>query len=155
MSSAALDAVSSTLDDGEAKQVPRGSFAPAVIVLLTDGENTAPPDPLEAAQAAIERGVRVFTIGVGNSMGTTLEIDGFSVFTQLNEAMLEEIATLTEGEYFSVQNADDFGAVYEGLGRQFVVESEKREITSLLGGVSAIVLIIAGALSLAWFGRVP
>ncbi len=142
-------------DDGEFRPVPRGSFAPAVIVLFTDGENTAPPDPLDAAQTAIERGVRVFTVGLGSDTGTTLEIDGFTVFTQLNEAILREIATMTEGEYFRVENADDSRAVYDGLDKRFVVESKKREITSALGGLSMLVLIVSGALSLLWFGRVP
>ena len=155
-----LDALSFALvdddgADGEARPVSRGSFAPAVIVLFTDGETTAPPDPLEAAQTAIERGVRVFTVGVGSAIGTTLEIDGFTVFTQLNEGLLKEIATITEGEYFRVEDADDSRAVYDELDKRFVVESKKREITSVLGGVSMLVLIIAGALSLLWFGRVP
>ncbi len=99
--------------------------------------------------------MRVFTVGVGSATGTTLEIDGFTVFTQLNEAILKEIATITEGEYFRVENADDSRAVYDGLDKRFVVESKKREITSVLGGVSMLVLIIAGGLSLLWFGRVP
>lgn len=144
-------------EDREGQPARRGSFAPAVIVLFTDGENTALPDPLEAAQTAIERGVRVFTVGVGSVTGTTLEIDGFTVFTQLNEAILKEIATITEGEYFRVENADEDNsrAVYDGLDKQFVVESKKREITPALGGVSMLVLIIAGTLSLLWFGRVP
>ena len=158
---AALGAVSTAADDdrggddGAAQASPRAAFAPTVIVLFTDGENTAPPDPLEAAQAAIEQGVRVFIVGVGSSGGTTVEIDGFFVFTQLNEAMLKEIASLTEGEYFNVEGADDAPAIYDGLDKQFVVQSETREITSALGGVSMLVLLIAGGLSLLWFGRVP
>ena len=144
-------------DGGEVRPVRTRSFAPAAIVLFTDGENTAPPDPLEAAQTVIERGVRVFTVGVGSASGTTLEIDGFTVFTQLNEAILKEIATITEGEYFRVESADadEARAVYDGLDKRFVIESKKREITPVLGGVSMVVLIIAGALSLLWFGRVP
>ena len=59
--------------DGEA---PRGAFAPAVIVLMTDGENTDPPDPLEAAQTAIDRGVRVYAVGFGTEAGAVLEVDG-------------------------------------------------------------------------------
>ena len=56
----------STADD---ESGPRGAFAPAVIVLLTDGENTEPPEPLEVAQAAIDRGVRVHTVGIGTQDG--------------------------------------------------------------------------------------
>ena len=46
-------------------------------MLLTDGENTEPPDPLEAAQAAADRGVRIHTVGIGSPAGTTLEVEGF------------------------------------------------------------------------------
>ncbi len=59
-------------DVGEVRPARGGTFAPAAIVLFTDGENTALPDPLEAAQTAIERGVRVFTVGVGSAPGPPL-----------------------------------------------------------------------------------
>jgi len=45
--------------------VPNGAYAPAIIVLLTDGASNVGPDPLEAAQQAVERGLRVYTIGFG------------------------------------------------------------------------------------------
>ena len=131
------------------------TFAPAVIVLLTDGENTVSPDPLEAAQAAIENGIRVHTVGVGTSTGTTLEIDGFNVHTQLNESMLREIALLAEGDYLSVGRSDDVATIYEELGSQFEVKSQELEITSILGGISMIALLIGAGLSLLWFGRMP
>ena len=135
--------------------VPEGAFAPAVIVLLTDGENTDPPDPLEAAQAAIDRGVRVHTLGVGTVEGATIEVDGFNLFTQLNEAVLEEVALLTEGVYFRLEDVDDAQLVYDELETEFVVESREVEVTSAFGGVSALLLLIGGALSLLWFGRMP
>ena len=135
--------------------VPRGTFAPVVIVLLTDGENTAPPDPLEVAQTAIEQGVRIYTVGIGSRTGTTLEIDGFNVFTQLNEDTLKEIAKLTEGEYFSAETTDNLRSIYENLDLRFEVKTERTEITSILGGVSMLVLLIGGLVSLLWFGRMP
>jgi Ca-activated chloride channel family protein len=131
------------------------TLAAAVIVLLTDGENTAPPDPLEAAQAAIEQGVRVHTIGFGSRAGTTLEIDGFTVHTQLSEPMLQDIALLTEGEYLTVENSDEVDAILKDVGSQFVVDKQEVEITSVLGGISMVVLLIGGGLSLIWFGRMP
>ena len=134
---------------------PRGAFAPAVIVLLTDGENTEPPDPLETAQWAIDRGIRVYTVGVGTVEGATVEIDGFNVFTQLNEVLLQEIALLTEGSYFGVEDVEDVASIYEDLETQFVVEPKEIEVTSLVGGVGAILLLSAGLLSLFWFGRMP
>ena len=132
-----------------------GAFAPAVIVLLTDGENTDPPDPLEIAQMAIERGVRVHTVGLGTSEGTVIEVDGFSLFTRLNEPVLQEIALLTEGIYFEVEHMDNVPSVYKEMETEFVVDPREVEITSALGGVSAMLLLAASGLSLLWFGRVP
>ena len=160
---AALDAVSAGRltdgsppgNDGTSQPEPRGAFAPAAIVLLTDGENTGPPDPLEAAQAAIERGVRVHSVGIGTIEGAVVQLDGFSVATNLNEEVLREIALLTEGDYFSAEDTDDLRTIYADLDPQFVVRTEKMEITSVLGGISLFVLLAGGALSLLWFGRVP
>ena len=155
---AALNAISAEAGGGpeeNAAPSPLETFAPAVIVLFTDGENTAPPDPLEAAQTAIEQGVRVYTVGLGSSGGATLEIDGFTVHTQLDEAVLREIALLSEAEYFSADRTDDVGRVYEDVESRFIVKSQKTEITSVLGGLSMIALLAGGGLSLLWFGRIP
>lgn len=135
--------------------VPPGAFAPAIIVLLTDGENTEPPDPLEAAQSSIAQGVRIYTIGIGSTSGTTVEIDGFNVFTQLNEDVLKQIAQMTEGEYFHAGDEDDLRAIYENLDPQFVVKAEKIEITSVLAGLSTLILLTGAFSSLLLFGRIP
>ncbi len=135
--------------------MPQPGLAPSLIVLLTDGENTDPPDPLEAAQLAIDRGVRVYTVGLGTPGGAVVEVDGFSLSTSLNEPVLREVALLTEGEYFRIEGMDDAPPVYEELETEFVVESREIEITSVLGAVSMLVLLVGGGLSLLWFGRVP
>ena len=137
------------------RSATENTLAPAVIVLLTDGENTDPPEPLEIAQVAIERGVRVHTVGLGTSEGTVIEVDGFNLFTRLNEPVLEEIALLTEGIYFKIEDADNVQSVYKELETEFVVNPREVEITSTLGGVSALLLIAGSALSLLWFGRMP
>ena len=124
-------------------------------MLLTDGENTDPPDPLEVAQTAIERGVRVYTVGIGTEEGAAIDVDGFSLFTQLNEPVLQEIALLTEGVYFRLDDIDDTPSVYNELETEFVVEPREVEVTSLLGGISALLLLAGGLLSLFWFGRMP
>ena len=131
------------------------ALAPAVVVLLTDGENTEPPDPLEAAQAAAERGVRVHTVGIGTVEGATVDIDGFSLFTQLDEQQLQNIALLTEGDYFRVEDEEDFSSVYDQMETEFVVESREVELTSAFGGAGALLLLLGGMLSLLWFGRAP
>lgn len=135
--------------------VPQGTFIPAAVVLLTDGENTTEPDPIQAALTAAERGVRVYTIGVGSPEGTTLTVNEFTVFTQLNEAMLQQIAAITDGAYFNAQSEEDLREIYENLEVQVVVKPEKTEVTSIFTGISLLFMLIGGAFSLLWFSRLP
>ena len=69
----------------EGVPVDIGKFPSAVILLLTDGENTSNLDPLKIAQIAAEAGVRIFPVGIGSQEGAILQIEGFSVSTQLDE----------------------------------------------------------------------
>jgi Ca-activated chloride channel family protein len=135
--------------------MPDGMYAPAVIVLLTDGENTAPPDPMEAAMIAADRGVRVHTVGIGRPEGTTLEVEGFMVHTQLDEAMLQQIAAITDGRYYNAVTEEDLHSIYANLDPELVIKPEPMEVTSLFAGVSVLLLLVGGAISLLWFSRFP
>lgn len=135
--------------------VPYGTYIPAAIVLLTDGENTTNPDPLEAALAASQQGVRVYTIGVGSAAGTTLTVNEFTVFTQLNEPMLQQIAAITDGMYFNAQSEEDLREIYENLDAQVVVKPEKTEVTSVFTGFSILLMMLGCMFSLMWFSRLP
>lgn len=127
----------------------------AVIVLLTDGENNMNPDPLLAAEFAAERGVRIHTIAIGSTEGIELEVNGFTVFTQVDEAALKQIAEITGGLYFNAQNEEDLREVYESIEPSLRVEREETEVTFVFAGVSIFILLLGGALSLLWFSRVP
>lgn len=135
--------------------VPKGSNSSSVIVLLTDGENNQSPDPLAAAQAAADRGVRIYAVGIGSAAGTTLHVDGFTVHTQLDEAALQQIAQLTEGSYYSAASQQDLQAIYENLDLQLVVKPEKTEVTALFAGAGILALLIGGLCSMLWLGRLP
>jgi Ca-activated chloride channel homolog len=130
-------------------------YAPAVIVLLTDGENTAPPDPIEAALVAADRGVRIHTVGIGSAEGTILEVEGFTVHTRLDEPMLQQIAQITDGTYYNAANEDELRSIYENLDPELVIEPEKMEVTSLFAGASILLLLVGGTSSLLWFSRFP
>jgi Ca-activated chloride channel family protein len=135
--------------------VPKGTYTSAVIVLLTDGENNESPDPLAAAQTAADRGVRIYTVGIGSAAGTTLHINGFTVHTQLDEATLQQISQLTGGTYYNAENEQDLHAIYDKLNSQWVIKPEKTEVTSIFAGTSILVLLIGGIFSLLWFSRLP
>jgi Ca-activated chloride channel family protein len=135
--------------------VPKGTYTSAVIVLLTDGENNESPDPLAAAQTAADRGVRIYTVGIGSAAGTTLHVNGFTVHTQLDEALLKQISQLTDGTYYNAENEQDLRTIYDNLNPQLVIKPEKTEVTSVFAGTSILVLLIGGIFSLLWFSRLP
>ncbi|MBV9789719.1 MAG: VWA domain-containing protein [Chloroflexi bacterium] len=135
--------------------VPPGSDTSTAIVLLTDGENTGPPEPLEAAQLAADRGVRVYTVGIGSAQGIDLEVEGFTVHTQLDEETLQQIAQTTAGTYYNAESQDELRAIYENIELQLVVRPEEAEVTALFAALGLLVLLIGGACSFLWFSRLP
>jgi Ca-activated chloride channel family protein len=126
-----------------------------VIVLLTDGENNESPDPLAAAQQAADRGVRVYTVGIGSAAGTTLDLNGFQVHTQLDEATLQQIAQTTGGAYYGATDTSSLRSIYSNLDTHLVVKPEAIELTALFAGASMLILVAGALLSLVWLGRAP
>jgi Ca-activated chloride channel family protein len=135
--------------------VPKGTYTSAVIILLSDGENNEAPSPLVAAQAAANQGVRIYTVGIGSPTGTSLHINGFNVYTRLDEATLQQISQITGGTYYNAQTAQDLMSIYNNLNPQLVVKPEKTEVTSLFAGASILVFLVGGVFSLMWFSRLP
>lgn len=134
--------------------VAPGSHTDAAIVLFSDGENNERPDPLTAAQAAANLGVRIMTIGVGTTAGTTLDLDGFRVQTALDEALLQQVSSVTNGTYQPAVRADP-GVVYNDLSERLVARDEQIEITALVAGAGLILLVAGLITSLARTGRLP
>jgi Ca-activated chloride channel family protein len=139
----------------EPTPVPPGTFAPATIVLLSDGENTTQPDPIEVAKLAVDRGIRIDTVGIGSPEGTELEIDGFHVHTALDEAVLRQISAMTGGTYHGAGSPADLESVYDEVETRLVVRTEPIEVTSLFVGAGVLVLLAGAASSLYWLGRLP
>ena len=135
--------------------MPQGTYAPAVIVLLSDGENNENPDPLALAQMAADRGVRIYTIGIGSPGGATVKINGYSMHTQLDESMLQQVAQISGGQYFNAQSEQDLQAIYDQVQSQLIIKPEQTELTALFVGAGVLALLLGGALSLLWLGRIP
>lgn len=151
----ALEVDEEALEAEDLQAVDIGYYGSAVIVMLSDGEDTTSLDPLRVAQLAANAGVRIFPIGIGRPEGTVIELDGFSVATVLNEAILQDIAGLTNGEYFYAEDAADLEEIYDNIDLQLTIRGEKMEITSIIAGIGLLLFLIGGLLSMLWFGRVP
>ena len=135
-------------------RVEPGSMGSAVIILLTDGQTTTGPDPIESAKMAAERGVRVYTVGIGTPQGEIVGAEGWSMRVRLDEDALKNIANLTRGEYFYAGTASDLKKVYEALNTRFTFEKKSIEITALFAAAAALITILAAALSVLWFHRI-
>ena len=148
--------------DEVAKQGPTKTFTPvapgsynsAAIIMLTDGQRTTGVDPLEAAQWAADRGVRVYTVGVGTVQGETIGFEGWSMRVRLDEETLKAVALRTQAEYFHAATAADLKKVYETLSSRLTVEKRETEISALLALAGALLAVLAAGLSVWWFGRV-
>jgi len=136
------------------KPVPPGSYGSAVIILLTDGQRTTGPDSVQAARLAADRGVRIFTVGVGTIEGKVVGFDGWSMHVRLDEDTLRSIADLTRGEYFYAGNAVDLKKIYQTMSTRLVMETKKTEIGAFFAAAAAVLVLLAALLSLAWFNRV-
>lgn len=136
-------------------RVPTGADHTATIVLLSDGQNNQFPAPQQVIVDAASRGIRIYTVGVGSAEGTIVRIQGRSVRTRLDEATLKQIAAETEGQYYNASNEKDLRAVYENLSTQLVFRQQKTEVTAILTAIAAVFSMIAAALSLFWFNRIP
>jgi len=134
--------------------VPPGSHASAVIILLTDGQRTTGPDSLEAAKMAADRGVRVFTVGIGTTSGEIIGFEGWSMRVRLDEQTLKQIANITLGEYFYAGTATDLKKVYQTLNSRVVMEKKQTEITALFAAAAAATALLSALLSLLWFNRI-
>ena len=134
--------------------VAPGSYSSAAIILLTDGQRTTGVDSLDAAKAAADRGVRVYTVGVGTVDGETIGFEGWSMRVKLDEETLKGIARATQAEYFYAGTAADLKKVYETLSSRLAVEKKETEIAGLVALLAAALALLSAGLSLAWFNRI-
>ncbi|MDP3799724.1 MAG: VWA domain-containing protein [Polaromonas sp.] len=134
--------------------VAPGSYNSAAIILLTDGQRTTGVDSLDAAKLAADRGVRVYTVGIGTVDGETIGFEGWSMRVRLDEETLKGIARATQAEYFYAGTAADLKKVYEALSSRLTVEKKETEVSALLALAAAVLALLSAGLSLLWFNRI-
>jgi Ca-activated chloride channel family protein len=158
---------------GEPAPVPRGAYAPAIIVLLTDGASNAGPPPVEAAEAAAARGVRVYTIGFGTAdpnaerppcglqfVGNEPNQPGFigggggggggGFRRAIDEDTLMAVAEATGGTYYPAESAAELHTVFANLPTDLITRHEVMEISVLFVALGASLVGLAILLAQAW-----
>lgn len=158
--------VTDTSSGDQPAPVPKGAYVPHIIVLLTDGVATTGPFPLDAAQQAVDRGVRVYTIGFGTENGSAQFADpgpfgggpppgggqgrGGGFRRGIDEATLKQIADMTDGDYYEASSADELLKVFESLPTSLITKSEVTEISVVFAALGTLLAAIAILLSLRW-----
>jgi Ca-activated chloride channel homolog len=154
--------------------VPRGAYVPSIIVLLTDGASNVGPLPLDAAQQAADRGIRVYTIGFGTEFGGDMNCGSQSAERDLygggggnfyggpfggggggfrrgiDEETLKQVSAMTGGEYYSAESAGELQAVFENLPTSYITRHEVTEISVFFAAAAAILAVLAIALAMLW-----
>lgn len=137
------------------------------IIIITDGDNLE-GDPVAAARAAKEKGIKIYSVGIGSVEGELIQMrnrqgelvflkdkDGNVVKSRLNERLLKEIALITGGVYVKASGAK-FGLdlIYD----QELTKFQKREIEAKMEkkyterfqfplGIAALLLVIETCLT--------
>jgi Ca-activated chloride channel family protein len=132
---------------------------PAAIILLSDGTSTHGRDPIEVARQAAKFRIPIYTVALGTESGT-IEVerpDGSTVTRSVppDRVAMRRIATISGARTFSTDAREELATVYERLGSQVATRDEKREVTAAFVGGAAAFLLVGGAMSLRWFGRLP
>jgi Ca-activated chloride channel homolog len=142
-----------------------GTYPPAIIVLLTDGVNTTGPQAIEAAQEAVTRGIRTYTIGFGTVNGAEAQggtqgggrnnngdppVFGGWFRRGLDEETLKMVAAMTGGKYYAAESASELQKVFRSLPTNLITRTETTEISVFFAAAAAMLVILAVGLSLIW-----
>lgn len=141
-----LDALTLASEDPDNPDEP----APGAIVLLSDGSTNIGRDSSEAAQAAADQGVPVYTIAYGTAEGYLIE-DGQRVNVPVDHAELSRVARISGGKKYAAESLSDLTDVYQTLARSLGYEDVETEVTDrfALGGLVCALLASMGVISLA------
>ena len=133
--------------------VAPGSYTSAAIILLTDGQTNTGPDPLDAADEAAKRGVRIFTVGIGTTKGDIVGAEGRSFRVALDEDTLKKIAQNTAAAYFKATDEGQLMRIYQALSVRLILGKDTTEITAIVAGLALAILLVGALLSQIWFSK--
>jgi Ca-activated chloride channel family protein len=144
-----------------------GFWPSATIVLFSDGQDggdsgaagsSASADlsagTAAAAAVAEKAGVRVDTVGVGTVTGTTVDVEGYRLFTGLNEAVLQSISQTTGGTYHPASNASELDGIASSIDLRLTVANQPLPLAGAFIAFALALLVVGAVLTVARTGRV-
>ena len=135
-----------------------GRRPPGAIVLLSDGSSNVGPGPLDAARRAKADHIPIFTISLGTANGTIpiKKRNGQTVNAPVpvSSQELADIAQASGGKAYTAANSAKASAIYQHLAVQLGHKKVQREMTADVAGGGLVLLLVGGALTLMWFGRI-
>ncbi|HEU5392878.1 MAG TPA: VWA domain-containing protein [Streptosporangiaceae bacterium] len=144
--------------DGSAPDI--GYWPSATIVLFSDGQDgtgsgggaSGSTDP--AASAAEKAGVHIDTVGVGTAAGTTVDVDGYHLFTALNASALRSIAQTTAGAYHPASDAGQLNGIASSIDLRLTTTHEPLPLAGAFIGLALVLLAVGAVLTVTRSGRV-
>jgi len=122
-----------------------GYWPSATIVIFSDGQDEGRAGATSTATAVAEKaGVRIDTVGVGTTAGTTVDVDGYHLFTALDPGALTSIARATRGTYYPVSDAGELDRIASTIKLRLTVTSRPLPLAGAFIAL-ALVLLAAGA----------
>ena len=175
---APVDVFSNTDESGPSFLSDGVSPQPDIIVLLTDGASNSGALPLDAAQAAVDRGIRVFTIGFGTPTASLFQCTpeqlagvgfgsrfGQSRFNRffvrrfgnrfrrtlvLDEETLQKVAAMTGGEYYLAKGSDELLDVFAEVPGHLVSRRVTTEISAVFAALGGLFALASMGLAQRW-----
>jgi Ca-activated chloride channel homolog len=143
-----------------ALQLLRGAnpkHPPSAIVLLSDGAANAGVDVTTVAQQAAREKIPIDTVALGTPNGVLQSPDPFTppVAVPPDPQLMQQIAALSGGRSFNAQSADQLSSIYKQLADRLGSVTRKREVTVAFAIGGLVFLLLAGATSTRFSGRLP
>jgi Ca-activated chloride channel family protein len=154
------DAVLLAAQLGPQQRAEDGSRPPASVLLISDGANeggTFTPEAAAARARAMRVPVHTIVLGTPDGRVERTIVGGFREIVRVPASpdTLQAVAARTGGRFFTAASDERLREVYEQLGSRLGERRERREITDVFAGGSALLLLTGAALSVFWFRRVP
>jgi Ca-activated chloride channel homolog len=147
--------------DGRAPNI--GYWPSATIVLFSDGQDQAgatnsstgtDADTDAATSVAEKAGVHIDTVGVGTTTGTTVDVDGYHLFTALDEAALKSISQATGGTYHPASDASELDGIASSINLRLTVTNEPLPLAGAFIALALALLVAGAVLTVTRTGRV-